>query len=146
MDPKNEKKRFYLMLIIFSILVLGVVVMVTSLFIYNSPKPFDAYSILSILIATTVIGFATFFVIKRKKEIELGIPQYDERSKKIMYLSAARAYYISLYWLLAIMWLNEIFAKNNIPTDAVIGLAIAGMAIIWVICQVWYNKFGDKHI
>lgn len=145
MDQKNAKKQFKLMLGLFATILIGLVVFVTVMFIYKAGE-INAYTIMSVAIALLIIIFALYLVIKRKKEIEQGIPQHDERSRKIMNLAAARAFYISLYWLLAIMWFDIIFEKMQLETNSVIGLGIAGMAIIWAICQLWYNKFGDKHL
>jgi len=145
MEQKNLKKQFKLMLGLFASLLIGLVVFVTVMFIYKAGE-INAYTIMSVAIALLILVFALFFVIKRKKEIDQGIPQHDERSRKIMNLAAARAFYISLYWFLAIMWADILFEKLQFETNSVVGLGIAGMAVIWAICQIWYNKFGDKHL
>ena len=145
MEQKNAKKQFKLMLGLFASLLIGLVVFVTVMFIYKAGE-FNAYTIMSVIIALLILVFALFFVIKRKREIDQGVPQHDERSRKIMNLAAARAFYISLYWFLAIMWFDILFEKMQLETNSVVGLGIAGMAVIWAICQIWYNKFGDKHL
>ncbi|MFC1598653.1 hypothetical protein ACFL2U_01405 [Patescibacteria group bacterium] len=145
MSQKDEKKQFKVMLGLFASLLIGLVVFVTVMFIYKAGE-MNVYSIMSVAIALLILIFALYVVIKRKKEIDKGIPQHDERSKKIMNLAASRAFYISLYWFLAIMWFDILFEKMQLETNSVVGLGIAGMAIIWVICQFWYNKFGDKHL
>jgi len=145
MDQKNEKDKFKQMLYLFTTLLIGLVAFVSVMFIYKAGE-INAYTILSVIIAFLILVFALYIVIKRKKEIDQGIPQHDERSKKIMNLAASRAFYISLYWFLAIMWADIIFEKMQLETNAVIGLGIAGMSIIWIICHFWYNKFGDKHL
>lgn len=145
MGQKNEKSKFVLMAIVFLTLLIGLIVFITTMFIYQKGE-INGEVILSIIIALIILVFAIYFIAKRKKEINQGIPQYDERSKKIMNLAAARAYYISLYWLLAIMWFDLVFQKFNLETNSVIGIGIGGMALIWMLCQLWYNKFGDKHL
>ena len=145
MNQKNDKKKFTLMAITFLTLLIGLVVFLTTMFIYQKGE-FNNEVILSIIIALIILGFAVYFVAKRKKELDQGIPQHDERSRKIMYLAAARAYYISLYWLLAIMWFDLVFQKLDLETGAVISIAIGGMSIIWMLCQLWFSKYGDKHL
>jgi LPXTG-motif cell wall-anchored protein len=144
MKPQNEKKRFNLFLAIFGFIILGVIVLIF-LNLTLGTEQINAHSILSIIIGLMIIATALYFIIKRKKEIDQGVPQYNERIQKIMYLSAARAFYISIYWFLLLMWLVDTILKE-MPSSALIGIGIGGMAIIWIICQFWYNKYGDKHI
>ncbi|MCK4429483.1 MAG: hypothetical protein KAU95_03845 [Candidatus Aenigmarchaeota archaeon] len=83
------------------------------------------------------------FVKRRYFDVKKGVPFEDERSKKMMNRAAACAFYISLYWLLAIGYAssNEWIHFRDISHATNTG--IIGMAIIFGICYLHYNRKGD---
>ncbi|MCK4730510.1 MAG: hypothetical protein KAT28_04275 [Candidatus Aenigmarchaeota archaeon] len=91
-----------------------------------------------------IIGlFMIPFVRRRYFDVKKGFPFEDERSKKIMNRAAACAYYISLYWLLAIGFAssNEWIKFEDVSQATNTG--IIGMAIIFGICYLYCNWKGD---
>ncbi len=56
--------------------------------------------------------------------------------------AAACAYYISLYWLLALSWASEKWIQFEDVSHA-IGTGIIGMAIIFGICYIRISRKGD---
>ncbi|MCK5040136.1 MAG: hypothetical protein KAR87_04170 [Candidatus Aenigmarchaeota archaeon] len=91
-----------------------------------------------------IIGlFMIPFVKRRFFDVKKGFPFEDERSKKIMNRTAAYAYYMSLYWLLAIGFAssNEWIYFRDIPQA--ISTGIIGMAIIFGMCYFMVNRKGD---
>jgi len=143
MNKKQEFNKFYLMLTLLGMVILGVVLL-GAMVILKGAQEINTYTGGSIIVALIIMVFAIYLVIKRKKEISQGFPQHDERSRKIMNLAAARAFYISIYWVLGLMWLDILTEK--MPVNAALGIAIMGMALIWMACQFYYNKYGDKHL
>lgn len=91
-----------------------------------------------------IIGlFMIPFVKRRYFDVKKGFPFEDERSKKIMNCTAACAYYLSLYWLLAIGFAssNEWIQFRDVSHATNTG--IIGMAILFGICYLYYNEKGD---
>jgi magnesium-transporting ATPase (P-type) len=93
-----------------------------------------------------IIVFMAFFVLRRYKDVKKGMPLEDERSKKVMTLAAARAFYVSLYWLLFISWFESLFAKlfglDNLTASQTVGGGIAGMALLFFIFWIYYDRKG----
>ena len=105
-------------------------------------------SLISILIPLLVVTFMAFFITRRFKDINQGMPLEDERSKKVMTQAAAKSFYVSLYWLLAISWFESFFAENlfgveKLDAGQTVGGAIGGMAIFFFIFWFYYNKKGQ---
>jgi hypothetical protein len=105
-------------------------------------------SLISILIPLLVVAFMAFFITRRFKDINQGMPLEDERSKKVMTQAAAKSFYVSLYWLLAISWFESFFAENlfgveKLDAGQTVGGAIGGMAIFFFIFWFYYNKKGQ---
>ena len=91
-----------------------------------------------------IIGlFMIPFVKRRYFDVKKGFPFEDERTKRIMNRTAACAYYISLYWLLAIGFAssNEWIQFRDI--SHAINTGIIGMALIFGICYIWISRKGD---
>ncbi len=76
------------------------------------------------------------------------MPMEDERSKLIQYKAAAMAFYTSLYWLLALSMFQSFFAKflfntSKLDAEQTVGGAIAGMAVLFGIYWIYYNRKGN---
>lgn len=98
--------------------------------------------LIMIAILATIITFGAFFVKKAYLSVKKGFPLEDERSRKVMVLALARAYLITLYWLLAIGWASDDWIKFRDVSQAT-GLGILGMAIIFGLCWLYYNRKPD---
>ena len=102
---------------------------------------------ITIIIPLLIVIFMAFFIIRSFKDRKQGQPLEDELSRKVITMAAAKSFYISLYWLLAISWLDSLFAEKLFDTEKLdasqtIGGGIGGMAIIFFICWFYYNKKG----
>lgn len=103
--------------------------------------------LIPILIPLIVIIFMMFFIGKRYKDVKEGMPMEDERSKKVITQAAAKSFYFSLYWLLAISWFEPFFARvlfggEKLDAGQTVGGGIAGMAIFFFIFWFYYDKKG----
>lgn len=92
-----------------------------------------------IVILATLIVFGVFSIKRAYLSVRKGFPLEDERSKKVMVLAFSRAYLLTLYWLLAISWLSDSIIKFRDVSQA-ISLGILGMAIIFGLCWLYYNR------
>lgn len=110
-------------------------------------KEINLGSLMPVLVPLIIIIFMAFFIVRRYKDMKSGLPFEDERSKKVMTNAAAKSFYVSLYWLLSISWLEPLFAKilfNGQKLDAsqTVGGAIAGMAILFFAFWIYYDRKG----
>lgn len=113
-------------------------------------QDFKPGSLLPIIITLLILVFMLFFIIRRFKDVKERQPLEDERSKQIITKAAARAFYISIYWLLAIGWFESFFAHKlygleKLDASQTAGGGIAGMALIFFIAWFYYNRQGDRN-
>ena len=105
-------------------------------------------NLVSIAIPLIVIAFAALLITRRYRDIKQGMPMEDERSKKVVNQAAAKSFFFSLYWLLALSMFESFFAKNlfgveKLDASQTVGGAICGMAIFFMIFWLYYNKKGQ---
>ena len=109
-----------------------------------SKREVDLGSSIAFIIPLLIVVFMAFFITRRYRDIKQGMPFEDERSKRIMTQAAAKAFYVTLYWLLAISWFEEFFAGmfgvEHLDAGQTVGGGIAGMAVAWFAFWFYYNK------
>jgi len=142
---KKDKNR---LILIATVTVTLLTIIVLYSFSTLSKGGVSSRSLISILIPLLVVAFMAFFITRRFKDINQGMPLEDERSKKVMTQAAAKSFYVSLYWLLAISWFESFFAENlfgveKLDAGQTVGGAIGGMAIFFFIFWFYYNKKGQ---
>jgi amino acid transporter len=91
-------------------------------------------------IFTVVIGFK--YLKNRYSEAEKGMPLVDERINKVFLVAAAKAFVISIWYLLILAWASDEYIQFRDPSQA-LGAGIIGMALILGITYLWYNKKED---
>jgi len=135
-----KKDKVYLAFIA----VLAILVLATSCLYALEAEDFR--SLIPVLVIAVIIIAMAFFVLTRYKDVRKGMPLHDERSKKVMHKAAATSFYVSLYWLLFISFFEGFFAKmfqaEHLTASQTVGGGIAGMAIMFLIFWVYYNKKG----
>ncbi len=140
---KKDKFRVVL-LVVATVLLLAIV----SLYGFQavSMKKINLGSSIAFAVPLLIIVFMVFFVTRRYRDIKQGMPFEDERSRKVMTQAAAKAFYISLYWLLCISFFESFFAGmfgvEHLDAGRTVGGGIAGMAIAWFACFLYYDKKG----
>jgi uncharacterized membrane protein len=129
-----DKARLALITII-SLLVLatGVLFTWTS---YN--KGGIAGAALSSIISLTILGFFFFTFIRSSKDLKEGYPIKDERSARVLEKASSKAFYISLYLLLAMGFFSDSLIKFRDVSQAT-SLAVGGMALLFFACWLYYN-------
>lgn len=98
-----------------------------------------AGAILGIIIALTILGFAFYTFKKGNKDIKEGYPLHDERSRRVLERATSKAFIVSLYLLLAIGFVSDEIIKFRDVSQAT-GVAVGGMAILFLIFWIYYNK------
>ena len=74
--------------------------------------------------------------------LKKGLPVEDERSKKVMNVACAKAYLISIWFLLILSWMSDEIIQFRDVQQA-LGGGILGMAVILGLCWVYYNRKPD---
>jgi hypothetical protein len=92
-----------------------------------------------ILILIAVFGI--IFGVRRVMSERRGEPAEDELSKLLRQKAGATAFYLSLYFWLA---LSYIYSTKDIDTESVIGRGIVGMAVIFMLSWLYYRFRGLK--
>ncbi len=141
---KNDKFRIILMAVITFLLLATISVYG---FQVISKKGINLGSSIAFVIPLLVIIFMLFFITRRYRDINQGMPLEDERSKKVVTQAAANSFYFSLYWLLVISWFEPFFARvlfggEKLDASQTVGGGIAGMAIFFFIFWFYYDKKG----
>lgn len=84
------------------------------------------------------IGFVSSILKRLLMELKLGIPSEDERSKKVKYYSAGRAYFYSLYIWISLLVFQKYFNKDDILILGLIGMLLT-LLLSWLFTK---NKKG----
>ena len=136
---KNPERRDRLRLT--GILILSFLLIATgSLWAFNSIRRGDIGGAISgSIIALIILIFAFFVFTRGSKDVKQGYPLEDERSKRVMEKAMALAFLATLYLLLGIGWLSEDIIKFRDVSQAT-GAAIGGMAILFAIFWLYFNK------
>ena len=123
------------------ILILSFLLIATgSLWAFNSIRRGDIGGAISgSIIALIILIFAFFVFTRGSKDVKQGYPLEDERSKRVMEKAMALAFLATLYLLLGIGWLSEDIIKFRDVSQAT-GAAIGGMAILFAIFWLYFNK------
>jgi hypothetical protein len=126
------------------ITLLSVLVLVTTLiWLINSSTLVEFPGIFFPVILLFVIGFGIFIGVRRIRSIKSGQPAEDELSLKIMNKASSASYYISIYLWLLLMYLSD---KSEWEPHSLIGAGILGMAIILVLCWIFFKMIGLKNV
>lgn len=135
---ENNKKRLLLMTLVFVLLSIGIIFWGVFDYLKTSKKE----GIAVVAIALIIIIFGLKLIKSRYESVKRGEPFKDERSRKLETKAAALAFYIGIYWLLAIGFAIDTF-KLGIPASSVPSLGLAGMAIIFGLAYWYFSKKGE---
>ena len=126
----------------FILLILVLVTLSVGAWVYFSKDgSLELLDLIHYVIVFVLVALALIFGIRRFGSERRGEPAEDELSKKIMQKAASTAYYVSLYWLLVLVYLSDSWQKE---AESLIGTGILGMAILFALCWVYYKIKGVK--
>ena len=91
------------------------------------------------LFTITILAFAIFVFVRGNKDLRNGYPLQDERSKRVLEKASSKAFYVSLYLLLAIGFLSGDLIKFRDVSQAT-SIAVGGMTLLFALFWVYYNK------
>ena len=120
-------------------MVLLAVIVAGSLIIYAFSSGNLGYSAILVVLAAFLLIFFGLFALRRYRDTSKGLPFEDERSRRVMEKATSKAFYVSLYLLLAIGFLSEDIIKFRDVSQAS-SVSIGIMALLFLIFWLYYNK------
>ncbi|MFC1647916.1 hypothetical protein ACFL1B_00495 [Nanoarchaeota archaeon] len=100
-------------------------------------------SAVSLIIGIIVLVALIVFLKRQYTDIKKGFPFHDERSNKVMILAGNKAFLISIWWILIIGWASSNGWMQFRDVSQATGAGILGMAVIFGLCWLYYNRKGD---
>jgi uncharacterized membrane protein len=98
-----------------------------------------AGGILGIIIAVSILAFALFVFRRGNRDLKEGYPLHDERSRRVIEKATSRAFFVTIYLLLAIGFLSDNLIKFRDVSQST-SVAVGGMAILFLLFWVYYNQ------
>lgn len=95
-------------------------------------------AVLGAMIALIILAFAILVFVRGTDDLKNGLPLQDERSQRVMEKAASKAFYVSLYMLLAIGILSEGVLQFRDVSQAT-GISVGGMALLLLAFWAYYN-------
>ena len=143
MKTKNNTKGKSKIRLI-AILIVGLLVIITGAFfsLGSFKNQNIAGGILGILIAIIILFFAVIVYQRGTNDLKNGFPIQDERSRKVLEKASSKAFYVSLYMLLAIGFLSDDTISFRDVSQAT-SVAVGMMAVLFAIFWTYYNRKGD---
>lgn len=77
------------------------------------------------------VGYISTILKRLFPEFKLGLPSDDERSKKVKYYSAGRAYFYSLYIWIALLAFQKYFDRDDVLIFGIAGMALS-LFVSWL--------------
>ena len=98
-----------------------------------------AGGVAGVTIAIIILAFAIFVFVRGNRDMKEGFPLQDERSKRVLEKASSKAFYASLYLLIAVGFLSDDLIKFRDVSQAT-GIAVGGMAILFAVFWAYYNR------
>jgi hypothetical protein len=134
---KKDKSKVILMGIVTLLLVIGFFSWALPVFMQG-----DKIQGLGIaLIGIIILVYAIFNFKRMYLDVKKGYPIQDERSQKVLMIAFAKAFLFSIWWLLILSFISENINFRD-PGQA-LNIGIFGMAVLFGLCFLWYNKKQD---
>lgn len=130
----NDRIRMAAIVII-SILVIATGILYTFIGIRDGDYP---GAVLGGMIAIIILFFAITVFRRGNRDLKEGFPIKDERSQKVLDKASSKAFYVSLYLLLAIGFFSDSIPFRDVSQAT--GIAVGGMALLFAFFWAYYNR------
>lgn len=132
---RNDKIRLIAILTVsLFVIITGTLLTVTAL-----QKGDISGAVLGAMIAISILAFAFFAYKRGNQDLKEGYPLHDERSRRVMEKATSKAFYVSLYLLLAIGFFSDSMIRFRDVSQAT-SVAVGGMAVLFLGFWIYYNK------
>jgi len=130
MPSPNSAKRKFIAMVSVLVLLLSTLVLWSINAYRQHDAPLPELS-LQFVILLLLFVFLVPLMIRMRRDIKLGLPIEDERSKKITFLAGYYAYLVSIYLWLGIMYFEEYFTVSSACAAAILGSSVTfGLAYV----------------
>ena len=137
---RKEPERHGLLRLMAIVLISIFVIVTGALFSVGAFVKGDiAGAVLGGLIALIILVFAILVFKRGNEALKNGFPLHDERSIRVMEKAASKAFYVSLYLLLAIGFLSDDVIQFRDVSQAT-SIAVGCMALLLLIFWAHYNR------
>lgn len=127
----SARTMFVFLLTVSLTAIVGIIYFATTLYL-------QGYSIVAMLLIVTTVVFiwkVSFFLGKYYRDLLLGMPIRDERTKKVRMYAAGYAYFISLY-----IWLILLMFHKYLEYDDTLILGLLGMGFSFGLSWFFVNQ------
>lgn len=124
-----------------AILITALVLLSVIIWMFQTGFSGKAAEIVQFGIVLLVIAFGFYTGVRRLKSERRGEPAEDELSRRMLRRASSRAYYISLYTWLVMLYLSE---EKGIPGHILITAGILSMAVIFAGCWLYLKIRGIR--
>jgi hypothetical protein len=128
---------------------LGVAVLIIVLigfYLMGSEKNTLSDLLLIIIPLVLIVGVITILW-DRIKNLKTGLPNSDERAKKLHWKAGAYAYYATIWIAVGSLWYNIIFADElgfpSLNAGQIVAVIVLLSGICWFALQFYFMKKGD---
>tara|TARA_Y100000310_G_scaffold144610_1_gene143852 strand:- start:2171 stop:2611 length:441 start_codon:yes stop_codon:yes gene_type:complete len=137
-NKKPDKLRLYGIISVSALVIISLIIYAIVAF-KDGQKTVPMVAIVVGILAAVV---AFKHLKNRYSEVEKGMPLVDERTNKVFLVAAAKAFVISIWYLLILAWASDGYIQFRDPGQA-LGAGILGMALILGASYLWYNRKED---
>jgi ABC-type branched-subunit amino acid transport system permease subunit len=121
------------------ILLAAVVITGAIIWLMHGHEEIRTGTLVMLSILLLLAAFAVAIAVSKLKSAKEGLQSEAELSQLIKDKASSRAYYVSLYWWLIVMYMTE---KTPAATETLIGAGILGMAVLFAGFWLYFNFKG----
>jgi hypothetical protein len=92
-----------------------------------------------LVLGVIFLAFGVLYLRGGLKDARNGLPFQDERTKRILLHANSTAFTLSIWWLLFLMYIAD---EIDIIPRHVAAAGMAGMALLFFISWIWYDRRG----
>jgi uncharacterized membrane protein len=138
----DERTRIWLMMGISAVVLLACALAIV-LF-----EGINAWTLISFAILVIVVIFALYFVTGARRTLRSGYPIEDERSRYLGMRAGYRAFYVSMYLVLALAFVVMLLEDRGVTLSCneMLFVVTAMMGSIYLAFSAYYNRKGKVSI
>jgi len=137
--PVKEKIRLVLIAIFFELFLGLPLVWKGFWMIYKDLKL--PWGVLFLFLGLAASVLTLLYIVHTVRQFHKGIPRKDERTRSVVQKSAAKAFFISLYLQIVLIFFKTDYEKMD--PSLLVFYQIFAMLLIFGLCWLWYHFRGD---
>lgn len=132
----DERTRIRLMVVISAAVLIACALLIVLL------EGVNAWSLASFAVLILIVMLALFFVGRAQKDLRSGFPVEDERSRYLNMRASHRAFYVSMYLVLALAFGVLLLEARGVtlPCPEMLFVVVAIMGSFHLVFSAFYNR------